>query len=86
METQRRMSAHDLMHALRQHGLHQYQFARIVGLPQTTLSATLTGIIPLTPERKAAIEKGIADLRLAEPVQPTENQPIFDVLVGSTTE
>ena len=86
METQRRMTAHDLTRALRQRGMHQYQFAKIVGIPGSSLSATLAGVTPLTPSRKAAIERGIAELRLTEEVPPTENMPIFSVSVESTSE
>jgi DNA-binding transcriptional regulator YdaS (Cro superfamily) len=85
METQRRrMTANELAHALRQRGIRQYQFAQLVGMRETALSATLSGIRPLTPERKEAIEKGIADLRLAEPVPPTGNQSVFDILQSAS--
>jgi DNA-binding transcriptional regulator YdaS (Cro superfamily) len=64
--------------------MRQYQFAQLVGMRETALSATLAGVIPLSPKRKAAIERGIAELRLAEEVQPTGNQPVFDIVESTS--
>jgi predicted transcriptional regulator len=69
METQRRMTAHDLTRALRQRGMHQYQFAKIVGIPGSSLSATLAGVT------RHADDFPIGFKRLDEPQLLLRNHP-----------
>lgn len=80
----RQLSLRGLRGALREHGLRQSDLARAVGVSLPTMSAALRGDIEIGPERKAQIERAIAQLRLYEPVAPGDDEVIFTVPVEAT--
>jgi hypothetical protein len=72
--------------ALKARNLTHMDMARIVGIPPSSLSGMLRGDFPISPERKALIERAISQMGLAEPPASSAYEPIFDVPTDETSK
>jgi transcriptional regulator with XRE-family HTH domain len=84
--TTTRMNGEEIQAMLRRRRLTQTDLAHAAGMTQASVSRTLAGYLPLTPEVKAKIEAALGELNVGTAPSYRPQPPIFDVPVSETGE